>query len=65
MTEARVGGRLTHFRGMKCEACPAKAHHAERRGFAIRYMCGDCYALSDEEFDKKLNKKKLPQVLST
>jgi len=38
---------------MKCELCPKKAIIPEQRGFAIRYKCGECYALTDDEFYKK------------
>ena len=41
------------IRSMKCELCPKKAIIAERRGFAVRYMCGDCYLLTDDEFCEK------------
>ena len=38
---------------MKCELCPRKATISEQRGFAVRYMCGDCYVLTDDEFYEK------------
>ena len=38
---------------MKCELCPKKAIISEQRGFAVRYMCGECFALTDDEFYEK------------
>jgi len=38
---------------MICELCPRKAIISEQRGFAVRYMCGECYILSDDEFYEK------------
>jgi len=38
---------------MKCELCPRKATISEQRGFAVRYLCGECYALTDDEFYEK------------
>ena len=38
---------------MICELCPRKATISEERGFAVRYLCGECYALTDDEFYEK------------
>ena len=50
---------------MICELCPRKAIIAEQRGFAIRYMCGECYALTDDEFYEKEARMKERQTKHT
>jgi len=43
---------------MMCELCERlKARWNERRGFAIRFMCGNCYALEEDEFLKRMARK--------